>query len=192
MAGTYVAATADANRWEVLREAFDLAGHGLRVRLGYMLYQLFDGRMNGHHEYLRIDPAFDRHTAGFVMDYSPVPVLVAATALVLSALAGRRSWIRWTAAATVAVAAVTILVVFELRRGDHIFVMTTLVLAVPSDATSFTGQRVHAVVAAVLACALAVGLRDALVPGAAALACAPWLIQPLTGDLYDIGFSGAE
>jgi hypothetical protein len=48
------------------------------------------------------------------------------------------------------------------------------------------------VVAVVLLLALVAGVRDALVPGAVALACAPWLIQPLTGDMYDIGYDGTQ
>lgn len=264
--GTYTAATADAGRLEVLREAFDLAAHGLRVRLGltsdrytgaalavavpyivgsvaglsgYMLYQLFGGRANAHHEEFRLYPRIDMHAGGTVMKYSPVPVLVVAAVLVLSALVGRRSWSRWLAGVTIVTAAITILVVFELRRGDHIYVMTTfpgfelplmllafalMVLAVPTDAPSFTERRTHIIViglavaamlhlawvregfawslitampglvAAVLVLALgsAVVLRNSLLPGAVALTCAPWLIQPLTGDLYDVGFSGTQ
>lgn len=266
MAGTYVAATANAGRGEVLREAFDLAGHGLRVRLGltsdryagavlaaavpyvlgsiaglsgYMLYQLLGGRINAHYELFCIVPGFHTYTTSIVGDYAPLSVLVAAAVLVSSALAGRRSWIRWSAGATVVTAAATIAVVFESRRGAHIYVLTTfpgfemplmlavfalMVLAVPVDAAGFTEQRVQTVgsalavaallhlawvregfawslitmapgvVAAILILALAVGVgrRDAVIPGAAALACAPWLVQSLTGDLYDYGFTGTQ
>jgi hypothetical protein len=48
------------------------------------------------------------------------------------------------------------------------------------------------VVAVVLALALVAGFRDALLPGAVALACAPWLIQALTGDLFDYGYTGTQ
>ncbi|NUP51712.1 MAG: hypothetical protein HOW97_31005 [Catenulispora sp.] len=266
LSGTYTAATAGAGRLEVLREAFDLAAHGLRVRLGltsdryagavlaaavpyvagsiaglsgYMLYLLFGSTTNAHHEEYRLYRSVDRYAGGVVMKYSPVPVLVVAIALVLAVLLGWRSWTRWLALATVVTAAVTVLVVFELRRGDHIFVMTTfpgfelplmllafalMVLAVPTDAASFTERRTPLVVTAlavaavlhlawiregfawslitampglvagvlVLALGSAVVLRNSILPGVAALTCAPWLIQPLTGDLYDYGFTGTQ
>lgn len=266
MAGTYEAATANASRTEVLREAFDLAGHGLRVRLGltsdryagailaaavpyvlgtiaglsgYMLYQLLDGVPNEHHEQFRIGLTSYTYPSMAVVDYTPISVLAASAVLVLSALTGRRTWVRWSALAVVLTAATTIAAVFEYRRGAHIYVLTTfpgfemplmlaafalMVLAVPTDATGFTERRFQTVgyavtvaallhlawvregfawslitvapgvVAAVLAVALMAGIgrRDAVVPGAAALTCMPWLIQSLTGDLYDYGFTGVQ
>lgn len=266
MAGTFEVATADAGRGEVLREAFDLAGHGLRVRLGltsdryagavlaaavpyvlgcvaglsgYMLYQFFGAGMNSHHEYLRILPRNSPYSQNTVVDFAPLLVIAAAVVLFLSALAGRRCWTRWSAVATVVAAAITIVVVFEFRLGAHIYTLTTfpgfempvmlacfavLLLAVPTAATSFIERRVPTVVASltvvgllhlgwaregfawslitlapgvvtvilVLALLVAIARRDALIPGAVALACAPWLIQPLTGDIYDDGYSGIQ
>jgi hypothetical protein len=261
IAGIYSAATGDAHRGEVLREALNVTGHGLRTRLGltsdrfggevlatalpfilgsvaglsgYMLYLLLGADTNAHHEWFRGPHSL---SGGGVLAYAPMPVLAAATGLVLAALAGRWSWARGFAVATVGAGAVTMLAVFELRRGRHIFVLTTfpgfelplmlaafalMVLAVPVDAgiqprrrgttvvvglivagllhlawvrEGFAWSLITAmpgVVAVVLAVALAAGLRNPLLPGAVALTCIPWLIQPLTGDLYDYGFSGTQ
>ncbi|MEY9934631.1 hypothetical protein ABH926_009299 [Catenulispora sp. GP43] len=266
IAGTYTAATAGATRAEILREALDVARHGLRVRLrltsdryggavvgaalpyvlgsvaglsGVMLYLMFRGGINTHHEdfLFRIRFETGQGSDGAVLAYIPVSVLAAASAMALSALVGRWALARWFAVATLVAAAVTIAVVFELRRGAHIYVLTTfpgfemplmlaafaaLVLAVPPEARALAGHRIPTiavalavtgmlqlawqregfawslitampgVVAAVLALALAAGLRNGLAPGAVALACGPWLIQPLTGDLYDYGYDGTQ
>jgi hypothetical protein len=265
IAGTYMAATTAATRAETLREALDVACHGLRVRLrltsdhyggavvaaalpyvlgsvlglsGSMFYLLFKAGTNAHHEYFPVMVAgFRSSTGDKILTYAPLSALIPAAALVLAALAGHWILARWLAAATVVAAVVTITVVFEFRRGNHIDVLTTfpgfemplmlaafaaMVLAVPTDARSLANQRVltiavaltvagllqlawfregfawslitamPGVVALTLVVALAAGLRDALVPGSAALACAPWLIQPLTGDLYDIGYDGTQ
>jgi hypothetical protein len=264
IAGTYTAATADASRTETLREAFDVARHGLRVRLRltsehyggavvaaalpyvvgsilglsvFMFCLTAMGGINAHHEMFPIDSYLNRGTADTILTYAPLSVLATAAALALSVLAGRWPWARWFAVATIVVAPLVIAVVFELRRDHHIFPMTTfpgfemplmlaafatLVLAVPTEARPVARQRIltiavalavagllalawvregfawslitamPAVVAAVLIAALAAGLRDALRPGAVALACAPWLVQPLTGDLYDHGYNGTQ
>lgn len=264
IAGTYTAATAGASRTETLREAFDVARHGLRVRLrltsghyggavvaaalpyvvgsilglsAFMAYLTATGGTNAHHEIFPVDSHLNQGTADTVLTYAPLSALATAAALALSVLAGRWSWARWFALATIVAAPLVIAVVFELRRGNHIFPMTTfpgfemplmlaafatLVLAVPTDARPAAGQlklttavalavagllalawvregfawslitAMPAVVAVVLVVALAAGLRDALRPGAVALACAPWLVQPLTGDLYDHGYNGTQ
>lgn len=263
IAGTYTAATADATRTETLREALDVARHGLRVRLRLtsahyggavsaaalpyvlgsiaglcisMFYLMLKAPINAHHETLnaRVETAM-RHSPALY--YAPLSVLITASAVVLAALAGRWSWARWFAAATIATAALTILVVFELRRGDHIYVLTTfpgfemplmlaafagMVLAVPPDIRTLARQRVltiavaltvvillqlawfregmawslitamPAVVATVVAVALVTGTRNGLRPGAVALACAPWLIQAFTGDVFDLFYSGTQ
>ncbi|WP_194926726.1 hypothetical protein [Catenulispora pinisilvae] len=266
IAGTYAARAADTKRTEAMRDAVNLVKHALRVRLrltsdryigavlatalpyvlgsaaglsGFMLYLIFKAPMGGHYE----DEAIFAPTWRFhplrevVLNYSPIPVLVTAAAMVLLALASRWTLARCAAAATVIIAAVTILAVFELRRGDHIFVLTTfpgfemplmlalfalMFLALPTDARTLAGQRIATIAVALavvallqlawvregfawslitaapgvvtllLSLALLAGLRNALVPGAVALACLPWLVQPLTGDLYDYGFDGTQ
>jgi hypothetical protein len=233
--------TSDRYAGAVLAAAMPYVLGSIAGLSGYMLYLLFKGPVNQYHETFRLYSRYPRHagrhTGQIILAYSPVPVLVVAAALVLSALIGRWSWARWVAAATAVTAAGTILVVFELRRGDHIYVLTTfpgfemplmllafalMVLAVPTDIRTFTTRRVHtvmvaltvigllhlawvregfawslitvlpAVVVIILVLALAAGLRDALLPGAVALTCAPWLIQPLTGDLFGHGFTGTQ
>jgi hypothetical protein len=264
IAGTYTAATAGATRAETRREALDVARHGLRVRLhltgdryggavvaaalpyvlgsilslsAYMSYLMFRPTINTHQEYFLIGALTRTSNGAKVLNYAPVCVLTAAACTALAALAGLWTWARRFATVTLVAVPAVIVVVFELRRGEHIYVLTTfpgfemplmmaafaaLVLAVPPEAETVAGKRIPtiavalagtgllelawqregfawslitampAVVAAVLVVALAAGPRWALAPGAVALACGPWLIQPLTGDLYDYGYDGTQ
>lgn len=266
IAGTYTARTAAASRTETLREALDVAGHALRVRLrlttgryagavlaaalpyvlggtaglsGYVFYLIRATPWNDHHEGVVINP---RLFPGFdpeVVNLAPLPLLASAIVLFLAALAGRWTTARWLAAITTLLAIATIIVVFEYRRGEHISPMTTftgfelplmlaafslMVLAVPPDTRTLAGHRLQAialalavagllhlawvregfawslitampaVVTVVLSFGLLAGLvtRSAVLPGAVALSCVPWLIQPLTGDLYDYGYNGTQ
>ena len=230
----YIGAVLATAQPYVLGSAAGLSGFMLYMLYKYMHYNV---PINNHHESLFIFVADTRPLRETVLNYSPVPILIAAAAMVLLALAGRWTLARCAAAATVILAAVTILAVFELRRGDHIYVLTTfpgfelplmlalfalMFLALPTDARTLAGQRIATIAVALavgallqlawvreglawslitaapgvvmllLILGLLAGLRNALLPGAVALACLPWLVQPLTGDLYDYGFDGTQ
>ena len=152
IAGTYTARTATASRTEALREALDVAGHALRVRLGltsdryvgavlaaalpyilgsaaglsgYLFYLIRATPWNDHHEAFAINPRIFGGFDARVVNLAPLPRLASAIALCLAALAGRWTTTRWLAAITTLLAISTIIDVFEYRCGAHIFVMTT-------------------------------------------------------------------